>query len=238
MNPKQRRGVLFLVASGVVAIAVVVGLATYTSNVNARVGDKIAVLQLDRDVSAFAPINASSFHVREVPRRWVGPDSVRSAAELAGRITAVTLPAGTYLETSMLRPELELKPGQREVSILINAETGVAGRIQRGDRVDVLATFAGDDRTRQDEARVVVSHALVLDVGQLGHETKNDAGGGVSTEDVVPVTFALSEQESMAVTYAESFASKVRLARTAPDDDSVVSEWSLNLAGLPGQGGQ
>ncbi len=238
MNPRQRRGVLFLIASGIVAIGVVVGLASYTSSVNAQVGDRVAVLQLNRDIPAYAPITANSFRVREVPRRWVGPEPVRSPDDLTGRIAAVALRNGTYLDTSMLRPELELTAGQREVAILIDAETGVAGKIQRGDRVDILATFAGDDRNRVNEARVIVSRALVLDVGELGHESKSDGSGGVSTEDVVPVTFALSEQESMAITYAESFATKVRLARTAPDDNSVVSEWSLDLTGLPGQGGQ
>ena len=57
-----------------------------------------------------------------------------------------------------------LETGYREVAILVDAETGVAGKVRSGDRVDIIATTAGDEGV-PDRAEVWVSNALVLEVG-------------------------------------------------------------------------
>jgi pilus assembly protein CpaB len=71
---------------------------------------------------------------------------------------------------------------------------------------------------------VVVSNAQVLAIGALRRvdEPAEQSGGGFKQNDVVPVTFALSREESLKVTYAESFATKVRLALIAPGTRSTL----------------
>ena len=65
--------------------------------------------------------------------------------------------------------------------------------------------------------------ARVIDVGVT--VTKND--GKVQQQDtepqsVVPVTFALTPEQDLAVTHAETFAQEVRLALLRPGDESAL----------------
>jgi pilus assembly protein CpaB len=59
----------------------------------------------------------------------------------------------------------------------------------------------------------------VLAIGALQRvdvPPKDDGTSQFQQSEVVPVTFALSRADSLKVTYAESFATKVRLALVAP----------------------
>ena len=117
-----------------------------------------------------------------------------------------------------------LEPGQREVAILVDAETGVAGKIGPGALVDIVATFAGDDqRGTQPRSTVVVPTARIIEVGQ----PKLEGGRGVQEAEadpkqVVPVTFALTPKQQLRVTEAESFAQEVRLALLRPNETTPL----------------
>jgi len=120
-------------------------------------------------------------------------------------------------------PPPRLAPGQREIAIMVDAETGVAGKIHPNSVVDIIATYAGG-QDRPDQAEVVVPGARVIDVGVT--VSKND--GKVQQQDaepqsVVPVTFALTPEQDLAVTHAETFASEVRLALLRPGDLSELT---------------
>ena len=79
----------------------------------------------------------------------------------------------------------ELATGEREIAILVDAETGVAGKISPGSIVDIVATFAGDDQQGvQAESNVVVPGARIIDVGQP--ELKG--GNGVQEQAADPAT--------------------------------------------------
>ena len=53
--------------------------------------------------------------------------------------------------------------------------------------------------------------------------TQQTASGAFAEGEVVPVTFALSVDDSLRLTYIESFARNVRLALRAPDDQALTS---------------
>ncbi len=124
----------------------------------------------------------------------------------------------------MLEAPPQLAAGQREIAIMVDAETGVAGKIHPGSVVDIIATYSGSE-TAPAQAEVVVPGARVIDVGVT--VTKGD--GKVQQQDaqpqsVVPVTFALTPEQDLAVTHAESFASEVRLALLRPGDLSELTK--------------
>jgi pilus assembly protein CpaB len=120
----------------------------------------------------------------------------------------------------------ELATGEREIAILVDAETGVAGKISPGSIVDIVATFGADDQEGvPPESTVVVPGARIIDVGRP--ELKG--GNGVQEQEadpttVVPVTFALDPKEALTVTYAESFAAEVRLALLRPGEESELKK--------------
>jgi pilus assembly protein CpaB len=211
---------LALAAAGLLGVFALV--ANYVSGVDTQVGSKITVLELTRTAPKNLAITDDMVAAKQVPRRWAPSAALTDRSLLVGRVPSSDLARGSILQEGMLVLPPELNEGQREVAILVDASTGVAGRIEPGRRVDVIAAFAGDQQgKRPDRSIVVVAGARVLAVGQA--RLKSSGGVQESTTDptqVVPVTFALSKEQELRVSYAQSFAQDVRLALVRPGDDT------------------
>jgi pilus assembly protein CpaB len=212
MNPRQRRGAVLLILAAIGAIVVFVSVVGYVGSVRAEVRDKISVLQLTKPVAAYATVDESAVKRVQVTANGMPRDALLTdLQDLTGKVAATDVPEGALLEKGMFVNAPTLQPGQREIAIMIDAETGVAGKVQPGMLVDIYASFQQQNGTAQKSCAVrVISNARVINVGQLRKEA-----GGQNPNDVtqvVPVTFALSVADSLKLTYAESFASKVRLA--------------------------
>lgn len=223
MNPRQRRGVLLLGLAAVGAVVVFVAVASYVSDVRSQVGPTATILQLTIDVPAFSSVEPSAITPVEVPVRWMPDAALRNSVELVGMVAGTDLVAGSVLQQGMLVPPPQLEPGQREIAILVDAETGVAGKIGPGSLVDILATFAGEEE-RGPSSQVIVSGARIIDVGLPTAQAGVSPDGAFAEDQVVPVTFALGVQEGLVLTYAEAFASSVRLARVGEGDITSIPE--------------
>jgi len=209
---------LLLVVAAAGLVGVFVLIAGYVNNVAKQVGPKIAIVDLTSAVQPYQPITASVLGSVSLPAKWAPAGALRNPADAIGLVSDVALPAGTELEQGMLTTPPSLQPGQREIAILVDAETGVAGLITPGAEVDIVATFGGNNGGKKPSARVVVADAKVLDVGVTTTAGGSGSGSSPSTgqAQVVPVTFALTPAQVLAVSYAESFAQKVRLSLVAP----------------------
>lgn len=216
MNPRQRRGVLFLVASAISGVIVFALMVSYVADVNGRVGALETVLRLKTELPALSPVTAQQVEQIRLPRRYVDQGAITNVEQLAGKVTASTIGSNTTLVLAMFVDQPRLNPGQREIAILIDAETGVAGQVHPGDLVDIYATFPPQG-TNVPFARVVVANARVLSIGNsrtVDHQTVT----GLEQGKAIPVTFALSKQASLDLALAESAATKVRLALIPPGD--------------------
>jgi pilus assembly protein CpaB len=220
MNPRQRRGLLLLVLSGLGLLAVFVLIATYVADVRTEVDPKITLLSLKKPLKANESVPDDAVDEVTMPKRWAPKTALRSRAQLVGLVAGSDLPADSLLQKGMLIAPPELSPGQREVAILVDAETGVAGKIGPGSVVDIVGTFQGDpDRGIKPKSTVVVPAARIIDVGQA--QLKGGSGvqqAEADPKEVVPVTFALTPKQQLQVTEAESFADEVRLALRRPGD--------------------
>lgn len=205
------------VAGGVGVFGLV---ASYVSDIRSQVEPMVPVLWVTEDVPVQQAIAESVVEEREVPQRWVPSSALRSRSELEGLVSAMPIPAGSVLQDGMVRDRPELEIGEREIAILVDAETGVAGKIRPGDVVDIYATFADEDQ--QPRSEIVVAGAQIIDVGDERTEAGEDESGAFDETRVVPVTFALSIRDSLVLTYVESFAVKVRLGLLAPGDDQPL----------------
>lgn len=220
MNPRQRRGLLLLVLSGLGLLAVFVLIASYVADVRTEVDPKIKLLSLAKPVRAYESVPDDAVTEITMPKRWAPKTALRNRSQLVGFVAGTDLTKDSLLQKGMLITPPELSPGQREVAILVDAETGVAGKIGPGSVVDIVGTFQGDpDRGIKPKSTVVVPAARIIDVGQA----QLKGGKGVQQADadpkeVVPVTFALSPKQQLEVTEAESFADEVRLALRRPGD--------------------
>ncbi|GAB2589641.1 Flp pilus assembly protein CpaB [Streptomyces capparidis] len=222
MNSRQRRGVVLIVLSAVCAVAAFAGVLAVIDDVESKVGPEVTAYELRRNVKAYEELREDQFTAVRVPERWLPETAVRDLDFIRERIAVTALSKGSLLQREMAAERPELGPGQREIAVMIDAGTGVAGKIRVGNRVDIFATFDGDERRgRADSSQLIVSRARVLGVGELRALDDSRDDDEYDTDEVVPITFALSVQDAQRVAYAESFATHVRLALVAPGDDSA-----------------
>lgn len=210
---------LALAAAGLVAVFVLV--ASYVASVNTRVGDKVAVLELTRNAKRNQAITDDMVATKLVPRRWTSSAALTDRGQLVGLVAGSDLTRNSILQEGMLVAPPSLAAGQREVAILVDASTGVAGQVEPGSLVDVIADYPADQQSkRPNRSEIVVSGARVIAVGQ----TRLKGGAGVQDNQdptqVAPVTFALTKLQELRVSYAQSFAQDVRLALLRPGDST------------------
>ncbi len=222
MNPRQRRGALMIVLAIVGSIAVFFSVLSYVSDVESQVGDKVTAWQVIAEVEQYQPIPFDAVEEVEVPARWLPETAIRSIDDLTGAVAAATIPSGTLLQSSSVIAAPEVESGNRAVTVMVDAETGVAGKITPGATVDVWATFDADTTQEGPRTKIVSQRVQVLDVGLETERNRQTSAGVIQPTQAVPVTFSATTNEIKALTFAESFAIEVRLALRAPVDDSMV----------------
>ncbi|WP_380164493.1 Flp pilus assembly protein CpaB [Jannaschia sp. R86511] len=222
MNPRQRRGIVFMVLSVIVAIAVFVILTNYVQAVSSQVGPSTTVYRAVAPIEAYDPLGTGNLEPYEVPQRWTSESAQLQLSELEGRRVGFPVEAGTVVTRDMLVPPSDLSPTEREIAINVDAVTGVAGRVRTGDRVDLYSVFA-DVPGLPAQVRVLVRDVRIVSIGGV-QTVVESSEEGVSEADVIPVTLALEPDESLAVTYANAFAEEVRLVALPTDTDLDRSE--------------
>jgi pilus assembly protein CpaB len=253
VNPRQRRGLVMLILAAVGACAVFVGVASYVSQVNAEVGPRTTVYLAARDIPPFAAVTPDDVRTVAIPTKYVTDTTVTDEAQYLGQKTVTTVKSGSYLSREILTSSSSLADGMREVSVNFDAADGINGRVQPGDRVDVVAAFAArqnnenqvDQNVRRAQlpyniAGIVVSQALVVSVGEKtprGIDVGAATDGNPNPEEVVPVTFALDVSSATRLAYAEAFSVKMRLMRSGNNETGRKvrgRDGSFSDLGLPG----
>ncbi|WP_306317800.1 MULTISPECIES: Flp pilus assembly protein CpaB [unclassified Streptomyces] len=227
MNSRQRRGVILLVVSALCAIGAFAGVLAVIRDVDSKVAPETDAYQLKQDVSPYKQLTADQFEKIRIPERWLSDTAVTDLRDIRGKIAVTQLKKGSLLQSDMIVDRPRLEPGQQEIAIMIDAETGVAGKINPGAQVNIYATFKAENDKERDQSKVIVENAEVMDVGKL---TPIDQQGAADNDpaarrqgEAVPITFALSAEDAQRVAYAESFATHVRLALVAPHSDASLA---------------
>ncbi|THA22719.1 Flp pilus assembly protein CpaB [Streptomyces sp. A1277] len=231
MNSRQRRGVILLLLSVLCAFAAFAGVLSVISDVNSKVGPEVTAYRVRTTIEPYRPLEARQFEKISIPRRWLSKNAVTDLSALRGKIAVTELHQGSLLQDDMLVDRPKLKDGQQEIAIMIDAATGVAGKIRPGNLVNIYATFAGRTDKDRPTSRVIVANAKVIDVGRLTSLEPKQENRAEGPTEAVPITFALDTTDAQRVAYAESFAEHVRLA-LLPDDSPTTlrpGEGSYNL---------
>ena len=225
MNSRQRRGVILLVLSVLCAVGAFAGVLSVIRDVNSKVGPEVAAYRLKSDVAPYRELSADQFEKVEMPERWLSSTAVTDLSEIRGKIAVTRLEKGSLLQQDMIVNRPELEAGQQEIAIMIDAATGVAGKINPGARVNIYATFEAENDNGKDQSKVIVENARVIDVGKLTalDPSQNSDDRRRTANEAVPITFALTTADTQRVAYAESFATHVRLALVAGGSDTAVA---------------
>ncbi|PKV87562.1 Flp pilus assembly protein CpaB [Streptomyces sp. TLI_146] len=221
MNSRQRRGVILLLVSVLCAAGAFAGVLSVIHDANSKVGPEVTAYRVNSDIKPNTELSAEQFSRTSMPKRWLSDNAVTDLSAIRGKVAVTKLTKGSLLQSDMIAQRPELRPGQQEIAIMIDASTGVAGKIQRGSSVNIFATFAAAKQGDTPQSKIIVAGAKVLDVGKLtpldpGRDDRN------KTTEAVPITFALGTLDAQRVAYAESFAQHVRLALVAPGSDPSV----------------
>ncbi|WP_031043646.1 Flp pilus assembly protein CpaB [Streptomyces sp. NRRL F-5650] len=224
MNSRQRRGIVLLILSVLCALGAFAGVLSVVNDVKSKVGPEVTAYRLKSDIEPYTQLGAAQFEKIGMPERWLSDNAVTDLSQVRGKIAVTRLKAGSLLQTDMIVDTPALRPGQQEVAIMIDAATGVAGKITPGATVNVYATFEGQREGDPDQSKIVVTNAKVIDVGELTSLEPDADSRDRRTTDAVPITFALSTLDAQRLTYAESFARRVRLALVAPGGDTTVPD--------------
>ncbi|MBZ6198669.1 Flp pilus assembly protein CpaB [Streptomyces olivaceus] len=224
MNSRQRRGVILLILSVLCALGAFAGVLSVIDDVQSKVGPEVTAYRLKSDIEPYTELGAAQFEKIEMPERWLSDNAVTDLGQVRGKIAVTKLKAGSLLQSDMIVDTPALRPGEQEVAIMIDAATGVAGKITPGSAVNVYATFEGQREGDPDQSKIIVTNAKVIDVGELTSLEPDEDSRDREPTDAVPITFALSTLDAQRLTYAESFARRVRLALVAPGGDSTVPD--------------
>ncbi|WP_405880009.1 Flp pilus assembly protein CpaB [Streptomyces sp. NBC_01136] len=225
MNSRQRRGVILLVLSVLCALGAFAGVLSVIRDVNSKVGPEVAAYRLKSDIAPYKELSADQFQKISMPKRWLSSTAVTSLSQIRGKIAVTQLEQGSLLQTDMIVDRPALEAGQQEIAIMIDASTGVAGKIDPGSRVNIYATFKAANDKGKNQSKVIVENARVIDVGKLtalDPDQSSTERSRIATQ-AVPITFALDTADAQRVAYAESFAEHVRLALVAGGSDVTVA---------------
>jgi pilus assembly protein CpaB len=225
VNSRQRRGVILLALSVLCAVGAFAGVLSVIRDVNSKVGPEVAAYRLKSDIAPYKSLTADQFEKVSMPERWLSSTAVTSLSQVRGKIAVTQLKKGSLLQTDMIVDRPALQAGQQEIAILIDAATGVAGKINPGSRVNIYATFKDESDNGKDQSKVIVQSARVIDVGKLTALDPGQSGNDRrrTANEAVPITFALDTADAQRVAYAESFAEHVRLALIAEGADATVA---------------
>lgn len=211
---RRGRALGFLLAA-LLAAALAAAIADgYGASVARGYGELRPVLVAVEDLKAgveIGPREAAAFEPRRVPTRFVPPGALSNPAEALGLEPVGSVPAGSYLLASQLRPPAAepgsafgLPQGRHPVEIAVSGAEAlmVAGAQPVGEPVDVVVTAepsgSGSGRTYVAASSVPL---LALAPG----------AGGMASEGLAAATLGLTRRQALRLIAAESFARRVTL---------------------------
>jgi len=208
VNPRQRRGAILMILSAFAALVLFVTVTRYVSSVNSQIAPTVTVFKASKDIQAYAIIKPSEVTSVKIPRRFASQKTLQDKEHLVGRRISFNIASGTYFGSDMLLPPSSLNENEREIAMTVDAKTGIAGRVKSGDFVDVYAVFG---EAGFGSSRVLVRSVRVVSVGGIETTSEKTSKNELQESQVLPVTLALEPDDALKVTYADAFATTVRL---------------------------
>jgi Flp pilus assembly protein CpaB len=205
---RPRASWVLMILSVLVGAVATMALRTYLARLEAQAraaGPGLPMVVTATDVARGTPLDPSMLSVEHVPEQFHPPGALADPAETIGKTAATDLVAGDPVTVNRLTPPggpvaALVPPGFRAVPLTGDLP---ATALAPGDRVDVMATFAGG----QPHTETVASAAEVLRV--LPPPIPGEPG----TTVVLLVHPELAER----LAYARTFAD-LSLAVAAPSD--------------------
>ncbi len=195
-----------------------------TKPVETRSIATITLLAPERPVRAGTRLSDVKFKKMYWPRNQVPEGVIRDVAELRDKFAKDDLSPGVPLQLRHLSDKpsssvLPLTPGNRAVTITIDAETAIEYHVLPGTRVDVVLTHFVN---RSVKTQVLVQNARVLSLGgNTGPGSPGTSGrGGMKSQTV---TLDVSPQDALRITASKQLGKLSLLMRSSADSNPSPS---------------
>ena len=226
-----------------IAIILAVGTGwltlTYLSALKPANNAQRAVLVATQEIPARSRITAEMVAKQMRPAQGVEPDAMADPAQAVGSLALITIPNGGQITSSKIGTNVaaalpvRLEPGMRAVSIPVDRVKDVAGLVQPGDRVDVIAIPPSKNTGPPPKAVTIFRAIRVLAVGNALENPS--ATPSPQEEQAATVTLEVTPRQADLLAWADSNAT-LRLALRSPREPTrtEVAE-TLQLSGNSAQ---
>jgi pilus assembly protein CpaB len=208
-------GGLALAVGLLVSYTVYNRLRTFTGSNNNERG--VPVVMAADDIQVGTKLEAHDVRVVTLPQSAVPPGAFSGTSQVLGRGAILPVSKGEFILPSKLAalsagsglPSM-IPQGMRAVSVRVNDVVSVAGFVQPGSHVDVLATGQGGGNDRQ--TTTVLENVLVLAVGKsLDRNPLADA----QTAPVITLAVSPDDAQKLALVSQEG---RIQLSLRNPMD--------------------
>lgn len=205
----MKKRLIAVITAAVLALAGVIVLLSWAGNADQRAYDGATLTEVVQvtstiDVGTDAADLVASTEVVEIPSSTVPEGAVTDLGSVAGMVATTTLQPGEVLLASrMAEPDAKeadtggVPEGMQEISISLETQQLVGGKLENGDRVGVIAGYP--EKTTMLEDDVLVLGTNITDLGE-------------SAQGAAIVSLAVDENTAKKVAHAGMFG-KVWLTR-------------------------
>lgn len=225
-----------------IAIVLAVGTGwltlTYLSSLRPAASQQRQVLVATQDIPARTQITPAMFHTETRSANTLQPDALADPTRATGSLALITIPSGSQLTASEIGTNVafalpvRLREGMRAVSIPIDRVKGVAGLIQPGDRVDVIAVPPHGNGA-PGKAVTILRGIRVLAVGNSLENVS--ATPSPQEEAAATVTLEVNPKQADLLAWADANAN-IRLALRSPREpirSAPTEQLTINLGDPP-----
>lgn len=186
------------------------------------------ILVATRDLPAGTIIGPDAFRFQPWPADMIDnayfkDGQAPDASALAGQVVRLTIAAGQPIpRTSLVKPgdrgflAAALGPGMRAITVGVSAESGVAGFVFPGDRVDMVLTQSiGADEAAFRASETIIRNLRILAIDQ--QNTPTDADGNRNAKVSQTVTLEVTPRLAEKITVAQALGSLSLTLRSMAD---------------------
>jgi pilus assembly protein CpaB len=222
-----------------IAIILAVGTGwltlTYLSALRPANNAQRPVLVATQEIPARSRITATMVSKEMRPAQGVDPDAIADPTQAVGSLALITIPSGGQITSSKVGTNVaialpvRLEPGMRAVSIPVDRVKDVAGLVQPGDRVDVIAIPPAKQNGPPPKAVTIFRAVRVLAVGNAMENPS--ATPSPQEEQAATVTLEVTPRQADLLAWADA-NSTLRLALRSPREPTHTEmAETLEIAG-------
>ncbi|NCO65677.1 Flp pilus assembly protein CpaB [Candidatus Aquicultor secundus] len=177
---------MIVMVSIVFAAVATAGAAYYIASLRSSVTEgqrlievAVAKKSIETGASMSEMLASGSVAMQKIPKQYVAEGALTSTDGYSDKVLSSDLVKGEQLTRAKFKKETEaglaykIPEGHIAVSIAVDEITGVGGKLQSGNRVDVLATFSPS--SDKDMTKIMLQNVEILATPDA---TTGDKGGG------------------------------------------------------------